>query len=134
MTELFRGAAAVVGHELGMAVAAGPEATTFREWAIAPAAAEDVRMMVPVFFDIERDRTKVWAILGWGTRDLHVSFATPPAAHVLRGRAKVVFGPTYKPIAYPVFVETYVERVLDRDEFRAHCDRYKTRSGILENL
>ena len=134
MTALFRGAAAVVGHELGMAVAAGPEATKFREWAIAPAAAEDVRMMVPVFFDIERRQTKVWAILGWATRDLHVSFATTPEAHVLRGRAEVLFGSTDKSIAYPVFVETYVKRLLDRDEFRAHCDRYQTRSRILENL
>ena len=134
MTALFRGAAAVVGHELGMAVAAEPEAKVFREWAIGPAAAEDVRMMVPVFFDIERGRTKVWAILGWATRDLHVSFATTPEPHVLRGRARIRFGSTDKRIAYPVFVETYVKRLLDRDEFRAHCDRYKTRSRILENL
>jgi hypothetical protein len=134
MTALFRGAAAVVGQELGMAVVAGPEATQFRKWAIAPDAAKDVRMMVPVFFDIARGRTKVWAILGWATRDLHVSFATTPEAHVLRGRAEVLFLSSDRRIAYPVFVETYVERLLDRDEFRAHCDRYQTRSRIVENL
>jgi hypothetical protein len=94
-------------------------------------AAEDVRTMVPVFFDIERGRTKVWAILGWATRGLRVSFATTPEAHALRGRARVRFGSTDKCIAYPVFVETYVTHVLDRDEFRAHCDRYQTRSRIL---
>ena len=33
-----------------------------------------------------------------------------------------------------VVAETYVSRLLDRDEFRAHCDRYKTAARILENL
>ena len=90
--------------------------------------------MVPVFFDVGRGKTKVWAILGWAARDLHVSFDTTPEAHVLRGGAQVRFGSTEGRIAYPVFVETYVKRLLDRDEFRAHCDRYQTRSRILENL
>ena len=31
-------------------------------------------------------------------------------------------------------VETNVARLLDRAEFRAHCDRWKTRSAILANL
>jgi len=37
-------------------------------------------------------------------------------------------------IAYPVFAEAYVTRLLDRDEFRAHCDRYKTGTQILQHL
>jgi hypothetical protein len=37
-------------------------------------------------------------------------------------------------LAYPVTAEIYVERILDRDEFRRHCDRFKTRSEILKNL
>jgi hypothetical protein len=27
-----------------------------------------------------------------------------------------------------------VDRILDRDEFRTHCDRYGSRKAILENL
>ena len=37
-------------------------------------------------------------------------------------------------IAYPVMAEVYVTKILDRNEFRAHCDTYKTRSAILANL
>ncbi|MEO8136610.1 MAG: hypothetical protein ABI831_21880, partial [Betaproteobacteria bacterium] len=96
--------------------------------------ADDVRMMVPVFFDVGRRKTKVWAILGWATRRLHVSFATEPTAHVLKGHVDLKFDPPYKWIAYPVFAEAYVTRVLNRPEFRAHCDRYKTRTRILEHL
>jgi hypothetical protein len=33
-----------------------------------------------------------------------------------------------------VTAEVYVDRLLDRAEFRRHCDRYQTRSAILENL
>jgi len=134
MSALFHGAAAVAGHELGLAVASEAETRQFREWAEAPDVAEDVRMMVPVFFDIDRRKTKVWAILGWAKRWLVVSFDTPPTAHVIRGRPHVTFDSTLREITYPVFAETYVTRLLDRDEFRAHCDRYKTRTEILRHL
>jgi hypothetical protein len=30
--------------------------------------------------------------------------------------------------------EVYVSQLLDRDEFRRHCDRFKTREAILANL
>ena len=30
--------------------------------------------------------------------------------------------------------EVYVSHLLDRDEFRRHCDRYQTRERILANL
>jgi hypothetical protein len=134
MTALFRGAAAVAGEELGLKTATGPAVGQFRAWAKTPDIAPDVRMMVPVFFDIVRRKTKVWTILGWATRLLNVSFATPPTAHLVKGQPHVRFGSTFHQIAYPVFAETYVARLLDRDEFRAHCDRYKTRSQILQHL
>lgn len=119
---------------LGIEAAAGAEAGQFREWAKAPDSAEDLRMMVPVFFDVGRRKTKVWAILEWATRSFHVAFATPPTVHVMKGHPTVTFDPTFRRIAYPVFAEAYVTRLLDRDEFRAHCDRYKTRGQILQHL
>jgi hypothetical protein len=36
--------------------------------------------------------------------------------------------------AEPVLAEVYVGRLLDRGEFRGHCDRHKTRDAILANL
>ena len=37
-------------------------------------------------------------------------------------------------VAYPVMAEVYVDRILDRTEFRALCDRYQTAEAILEHL
>jgi hypothetical protein len=91
-------------------------------------------MMVPLFFDIGRRKTKVWTILGWARRPLQVAFATEPTAHVLKGHVDLRFTPAIKWIAYPVFAEAYVTKVLNRREFRAHCDRHKTRTRILEQL
>jgi len=133
---LFRGAAAVAAEELGLARAEESTAGQFRSWAKAPdpELAADIRTMVPVFYDRERNKTKVWAALGWSTRNLEVEFATPPAAHIRQGHVRLDFVPETHSIAYPVLAETYVSRLMDGDEFRAHCDQYRTRSEILRHL
>jgi hypothetical protein len=51
-----------------------------------------------------------------------------------RDEAVVEFERTSLTLVYPVTAEVYVDRILNRDEFRAHCDRYKTPSAILRNL
>jgi hypothetical protein len=154
---LFAGAAAAVSRELGMpaavtapplpAPARSPEADVeaFRRWARTlnadPDLGRDARMMVPVFFDRGRRKTKVWVFLGWSHRPAHFWFERPPAVEVTKaGRpataeeVQVNFGSGHLPLAYPVTAEVYVERVLDRAEFRRHCDTHKTRSAILKNL
>jgi hypothetical protein len=103
----------------------------------------DVRMMVPVFYDIERQKTKVWAFLGWVQETLSVGFSRPPQAAVFdqQGREvrigadlEVVFRSEVHRVAYPVMAEVYVTKLLDRDEFRKHCDLHKSKDAILENL
>lgn len=37
-------------------------------------------------------------------------------------------------LLYPVVAEVYVGRLLDRDEFRRHCDTHRTHSAILAQL
>jgi hypothetical protein len=37
-------------------------------------------------------------------------------------------------VSVPVVEEVYVSRLLDRDEFRRHCDVYLSREAILSNL
>jgi hypothetical protein len=98
-------------------------------------------MMVPVYYDLARQKTKVWAILGWHKRRLNVSFQTPPTARVFDATGKpadeevdLLYSTEEYSLVYPVFAEVLVSRILDRDEFRAHCDRYKTQSKILHNL
>jgi hypothetical protein len=100
---------------------------------------QDVRMMVPLFFDRQREQMKVLVLLGWSVLDLAVSFARPPDFAVQdttdqRRSADVQFCSGWYEMAHPVTAEVYVGRVLDRDEFRAHCDRYQTREGILGHL
>jgi hypothetical protein len=158
MEALFAGAAAAVSHDLGIAApivsttdgagrARDPAADreTFLRWATSagadPDLGRDVRMMVPVFFDRLRGKTKVWVFLGWSERPVTFSFARPPAVAVTRdGRvatrdeAVVAFADSGATLAYPVTAEVYVDRILNRDEFCAHCNRYKTPSAILGNL
>jgi len=133
---LFRGAAAVSAEELGLARAEEAAARHFRSWAKSPDPdlAGDIRTMVPVFYDRDRGKTKVWAVLGWSTRTLEADFATAPDARVLQGHVRLDLEPETHPIAYPVLAETWVSRVMDGDEFRAHCDQFQTRSEILRHL
>jgi hypothetical protein len=109
-----------------------------------PDVGQDARMMVPVFYDVGRRQTKVWGFLGWTVRRLSVDFATPPRVATIareggakegaEGQPEVRFAGTSYSLMYPVMAEVYVTQVLNRDEFRRLCDRYKTRSEILANL
>jgi hypothetical protein len=123
--------------------------------------ARDARMMVPVFYDRQRGMTKVWAFLGWRDLPLSVAFHSQPTVlaiekvastqppktdrlSVLRqkfhptpgeaGPPRIEFGSSFYELATPVMAEVYVSRLLNRDEFRRHCDHHKTRTAILANL
>jgi hypothetical protein len=50
-----------------------------------PDLGKDIRMMVPVFYDINRGKTKVWAVLGVGSKPLNVSYVHPPTVKEIRG-------------------------------------------------
>jgi len=167
MEALFYGAHAVVSGQLGLPpdthleVGSGDgleaDAVRFMEWARSLERDEDLgqdaRMMVPVFYDMLRGKTKVWMMLGWRIKALSIYFVTPPqvvaieplgtassAAGPFRGifsrqsQPKVVFTESEREIACPVFAEAYVEKVLNRDEFRRHCNTFKTQAAILANL
>ena len=115
---------------------------------------QDLRMMVPVFYDIERRQIKVWVFLGWSVKPMTISYARPPAVRAfapdgssvqvqefLDGRVinvnetfKIFFKPVTRQIVYPVMEELYVDEILDRKEFRDLCDRFETRSEIIEFL
>lgn len=153
MEALFYGAHAVACAELGLEPEAGPpgrsprtDAERFRAWQ--GAMSEDVdlgvdaRMMVPVFYDIERQKVKAWAFLGWSGRPLELSFAEPPRIEMLdergrllpKGDVEVGLESCQRQVAYPVMAEVYVDRLLDRAEFRAHCDRFRTQEEIIARL
>jgi hypothetical protein len=74
-------------------------------------------------------------ILGWSSSTLEASFAVPPHVEVLGWRSRdVQLSMARRPLAVPVMVEAYVSRILDRDEFRATCDRLRTADAIVAAL
>jgi len=153
MVALFRGAHGCVNRELALppsdVLPQLPEVSaaisTFQDWASGLDndldLGRDPRMMVPIFYDVERKKTKVWLVLGWEKRPLWISYATPPTVHVKdkNGRAAdtkvdIKFSGQYVFAAYPVSAEVYVSRLLNREEFQKHCDQYGTREEILAKL
>jgi hypothetical protein len=151
MEDLFVGAAALAAKQIGHVAPPAPRASEamshFESWRASLTADsdldQDARMMVPIFHDAQRKRTKVWVFLGWTARRLAIDFAERPAATVLDAggrpvklgdRVQLRFPRELHTLAVPVTAEVYVTRVLDRQEFRARCDQLKTRKAILASL
>ena len=166
LERLFAGAHVVACRQLGLAedaaaAAAGdPDecAVSFLRWQASVRSdgdlAKDARMMVPVFFDQQRRKTKVWVMLGWTTSGVGYGYDKQPAATVTdpdgnviptmtdpQGKLvagdegpELIYHGTWRQVATPVFAEVYVTKLLNRDEFRRHCDTYGTQAAILDNL
>jgi hypothetical protein len=135
----------VPGDASGSEASANGTAERFAAWARAPQSDpdlhHDLRAMVPVYYDVQRRRTRAWVFLGWSRRPISVSFARPPQATVLNRRGKpawnppsISWGSLYSQLPYPVTGELYVDRILDRNEFRKLCDVCGTRAEILRQL
>jgi hypothetical protein len=140
MEQLYTGAWAVVLDELGMKLDDGAsEARSLmaaraaaRSWASSHRSdtdlAEDVRMMVPLFRDIERDEFHVLAVVGIEQRDVCVGFAKRPNVMVRDRRGclvqpDILWSDTRYPLARPVTLTCRTKRLLDRDQFRTLCDQ-----------
>ncbi len=140
MRRLFESAAATASREVGHDDTPGVDVFgLWRETLHAdPDLARDARMMVPVFYDQRRRKLKVWAMIGWHAVPVEVSFKQAPVCISKSGPpdedASIVFLSDECTFALPVMAEVYVTRLLNRDEFRRHCDRHRTRDAILANL
>lgn len=147
---LFTGAAITASIEIGVhpsqlvnegidsKATAWPQAKSFLDWAanigLDPDLGRDCRMMVPVSHDPVTGKIRVWVFLGWSNRTLDVSFRNPPAFKVTNGKAEVHFHGTQRTIQSPIAAELQVTHLMNREEFRQHCDTYITREAILKNL
>jgi hypothetical protein len=108
-----------------------------------PDLGKDIRMMVPIFFDITRGKTKVWVVLGISTGPLRVSYSNEPTIEEVRDAGgkrvnldsvDVNFEPEDHKIARIATAEVYVAQLLNRTEFRKLCDQQKTYEAILKSL
>ncbi|MFZ0945109.1 MAG: hypothetical protein WB930_03120 [Syntrophobacteraceae bacterium] len=156
MEALFFGAALIVANETGCTLqirntdgsgnGGKKDIEVARRWmnhlSDDPDVARDNRMMVPVFYDIQKSMTKVWVVLGYEQKSVKVGFKSTPQITVFDGSGKKIdasgLDVHYKyethSLWYPVFAEIYVKNILDRDEFRKLCDRYVTTQEILNAL
>jgi hypothetical protein len=114
-----------------------------RSWASThrsdPDLAEDVRMMVPLFRDVGKEEWHVLAVLGYEQRNLKVSFVDRPAVTVRDSRGRAVepyirWSDSRYPLARPVAITCRTRHLLDRDQFRALCEREKTVAAIRSTL
>jgi hypothetical protein len=157
MEALFHGAHVTVCRQIGLSEdkeakvgsGQGPaaDAARFLAWGANPRGdldlGRDARMMVPVFHSAQSGKTKVWVFLGWTTQRVEIGYVRQPTAQVFdadgnrvtddTGPELIYYGER-KTIATPVMAEVYVTKLLNREEFREHCDIYAKPSAILNNL
>ena len=155
MATIFYGAHVAASRQLGKAeepvpagIAADPAAaaTALLTWhqtsAADPDLGRDARMMVPVFLDPENVGSRSGACSA-GKRRTPTSAtpSTPPSATNEAGDAvdlAAKFDVHYYgqglSLACPIFAEVWVTKLLNRDEFRRHCDTYVTPTAITANL
>lgn len=99
------------------------------KWWEDPDLARDVRMMIQVAAQPNR----FWAVTGVRLTKLHVKFITPPK--VIGEGVTATFGDADYWVPTERFVEvTDLKEPLNREEFRALCDRAKTEDAILREL
>jgi hypothetical protein len=153
---LFLGAYVTTTRQLGMVeqntdtagsgAGADADSQAFLNWSANlhrdPDLSTDIRMMVPLYYDPQLKKTKVWAFLGWTTKQIYVSFEVTPGVVVVDAagnpvperRLEISYSSAGHSIATPVFQELFVSKLMNRDEFRKHCDAYGSRTAILKNL
>ena len=135
---LFRGARAAALEDLGFA--APPGAAEFARWAAKRPPVGDGRMMVPVFFDVQRRKYKVWALLGWEDAPALIDFVERPRVVSIEkldrnaGEAQLAWVSGGDSYWTPVVVELYVRKLLDRDQLRALCEKHGDVSAIMADL
>ena len=148
LEDLFQGAAHRARRLLGLPVAEPrwSQEAVLQAWRMNldedPDLGRDIRMMVPVFYDMMRGKYRVWAVLGLGSRPIEVAYQRPPrVASISRdGRAVdrdsfwIVFERIRVDLPYLISAELWTDRLLDRPTFQALCDEARTVAGVLSRF
>jgi hypothetical protein len=154
MRDLFYGLYLVSAEDIGMKPALMADEPVDREqcyktateWLSRafqdPDLGADTRVAVPIFVDLGRPATRLWATLGVRLAKLDVAFARPPRLKPLDGGREWDTAPSYRlgEAHYLIPVDEFVEvelqglKVLDRDELRTVCDRERSKEAIVAAL
>ena len=138
MAELFRGCAQIACEDLGLPdLPADPQTALqwIRHWQEDLDLKQDIRCMVPLFYDAEKQLNKVLAVAGYSQRPLNIQFVHPPKVTLTDSegqavQADIAFKGTEERLIYPVAIEVYVPRLLNRQEFCELCNSHKTLSSL----
>ncbi|MFI5458115.1 MAG: hypothetical protein ACHRXM_21990 [Isosphaerales bacterium] len=154
MRELFYGLHLLSAEDVGMAPGLRPDEPVDRAACEAKATKwlascgndvdlrVDTRVAVPLYFDIPRRRTRLWATIGVRLAKLDVSFAKPPKIKPTEGTGGWEEVKPYQlgSAAYVIAVDEFAEveipglQPLTRKEFRDACNAHKTKPEILQAL
>jgi hypothetical protein len=107
-----------------------------------PDLAVDTRVMVPIFIDVPRQKTRVWVTLGVRLTKLEARYARPPQLKPANGSLdwKEVEPGKLEGANYLIAVDEFAEvelnglKVLSREELRKICDEQQTKEKIVEAL
>ena len=152
MRDLFYGLYLISAEDIGMKPGLAPDETLDEErcyklaseWLVKAVEdadlAADTRVAVPIYIDL--DRRRLWVTLGVRLSKLDTAYARPPSIKLAKGEGdwKPVEPHRLQGASYLIAVDEFAEvelkgrRVLTREEFRAICDREKTKEAILAAL
>ncbi len=107
-----------------------------------PDLAVDTRVSTPIYVDPQRNITRLWVTLGVRLSRLDAHYLRPPSVKPAEGDGEWKTPETdqLKPLNSLIPVDEFAEvelrgnRVLNREELRAICDRYKTKAAIIKAL
>ena len=103
-----------------------------------PDLAKDTRVSIPVAYDLEKSRTRMWSTLGVRLAQFNVNYVTPPQVRILGEKSwQKVELHECKDKRYIIAVDEWAEldcagrRSFTRAQFRKLCDKYQTRDAII---
>ena len=104
--------------------------------------AADTRVAVPIYIDANRGVTRLWITLGVRLTRLDTNYARLPSIKPAKGEGDWTPVKPHRLVGanYLIPVDEFAEvelkgiRVLSREEFRAICDREKTKEAIMAAL
>ncbi len=147
MQLLFEGAQVVSRQETGESIKTDDRSFSaisfFRTWQGGanhdPDLGRDLRCMVPIYFDMGRGQIRVRVVTGVEERQARARFVSPPKVDVYDSKGmpatvEVSFASSGCRLLHPSGFECNVNRILDREEFRALCDRYESQEELRSAL
>jgi len=102
----------------------------------------DTRVAVPIYYNTQTNKVRLWVILGVRLAKLNAEYARPPMIRPLNSdqpwekakRTELVIAHYMIPVEDFAEIEIDAGRIPNRAELRAICDTHKTKEEIIEAL